>query len=67
MRVVVNGEERELVAGATLGDVLEELGLGDRRGIAIAVDADVVPRGQWDTAVLSDGAQVEVLTAVQGG
>ena len=37
------------------------------RGSAAAVDGTVVPRGTWDTFVLSDGPSVEVLTAVQGG
>jgi len=37
------------------------------RGVAVAVDAEVVPRGQWDTHKLDDGARVEVLRAIQGG
>jgi sulfur carrier protein len=37
------------------------------RGVAVAVDAEVVPRTEWDTHELTDGAQVEVLRAIQGG
>jgi len=33
----------------------------------VAVDAAVVPRGEWDTTTLDDGAQVEILRAIQGG
>ena len=40
---------------------------GDLRGIAAAVDGEVVPRGEWDLVELADGARVEVLTAIQGG
>ena len=39
----------------------------DRRGVAVAVDAEVVPRSEWARRRLDDGARVEVLTAMQGG
>ena len=37
------------------------------RGVAVAVDAEVVPRGAWTVTELHDGARVEVLRAIQGG
>ena len=37
------------------------------RGLAVAVDGDVVPRGEWQDRVLEEGQRVEVLRAVQGG
>ena len=68
MRLRVNGEARELDDGATVRDVLALLELApDARGVAVAVDAEVVPRGSWDETELPDGAHVEVLTAIQGG
>ena len=39
----------------------------DARGVAVAVDGEVVPRTVWDTFAIADGARVEVLTAMQGG
>jgi sulfur carrier protein len=66
--VVVNGEAHELAPGTTVRDLLEALDVaGGERGVAIAVDAEVVPRGEWDTTELDDGARVEVLRAIQGG
>jgi sulfur carrier protein len=38
-----------------------------QRGVAVAVDAEIVPRGEWDSFLVPDGATVEILTAVQGG
>jgi sulfur carrier protein len=64
--IIVNGEPSGLTPGATLTELLDHLGAPDR-GVAVAVDAEVVPRGAWATFVLADGARVEVLTAVQGG
>ena len=48
MKVVLNGEAAELRDGATVEAALESLDLpGAGRGVAVAVDAEVVPRGQW--------------------
>lgn len=66
MTVVLNGEDAELASGATVLDALEVLGL-PRTGVAVAVDGSVVRRGDWAATPLTDGARVEVLTAVQGG
>ena len=68
MNVVLNGESRELRDGATVDDAVEASGAqADGRGVAVAVDGEVVPRGQWSATELSDGQRVEVLQAVQGG
>jgi sulfur carrier protein len=37
------------------------------RGVAAAVDGEVVPRGEWPTTELGEGQEVEILQAVQGG
>jgi sulfur carrier protein len=68
MKIVLNGESRELADGATLIDAIAASGVADdRRGVAVALDGEVVRRGEWDATVLADGARVEVLQAVQGG
>ncbi|ADB49207.1 sulfur carrier protein ThiS [Conexibacter woesei] len=68
MIVRLNGEERELSDGATVLSALALLDVTeDARGIAVAVDGEVVPRGAWQQTALADGAQVEVVMAIQGG
>ncbi len=68
MIVHVNGVERELPDGATVLDVLELLAVEPQaRGVAVALDAQVVPRSAWGEQRLLDGAHVEVLAAIQGG
>jgi sulfur carrier protein len=64
--VTLNGEPRELPEGATIETAVRELGAPDR-GVAVAVDGEVVPRGDWASTPVRDGQQVEVLRAVQGG
>jgi sulfur carrier protein len=64
--IVVNGEPSDVAPGATVAALLVQLDVGER-GVAVAVDAEVVPRGEWATFAVADGARVEVLIAVQGG
>jgi sulfur carrier protein len=63
--ITVNGEPRELTG--TVDELLDALGVEVRRGLAVAVDAEVVPRGEWGTTRVEDGARVEIVAAVQGG
>jgi sulfur carrier protein len=68
MRVLVNGEPREVAAGTTVAGVVASLpGIPEGRGTAVALDGEVVPRGQWQRTELTDGARVELVVAVQGG
>ena len=65
MIVVVNEKQVEVDEQTTVAALLESLGFPDR-GIAVALDQAVLPRSGW-TTTLFDGAQIEVVTAVQGG
>lgn len=65
MIVLVNAERLEVDNHTTVAALLQSLGYPDR-GIAVALDQTVLPRSGWATT-LSDGAQLEVVTAVQGG
>jgi sulfur carrier protein len=67
MTVRVNGDALELAGDATVADAVRTLVEHSERGVAVALDGDVVPRSEWETTVLRDGAHVEVLRAVQGG
>jgi sulfur carrier protein len=68
MRIELNGEMVELGASATLAEAARAAGAPeDCRGVAVALDGEVVPRSQWDSTPLRDGATVEVLAAIQGG
>jgi thiazole synthase len=68
MRIELNGEALELDDGATLDLAVRESGVGgETRGVAVAVDGEVVPRAEWGSTALVEGQQVEVLAAIQGG
>ena len=64
----VNGVPSELPADVTVARLVETLELpADARGVAVAVDGEVVPRGEWGARTVRDGAAVEIVQAVQGG
>jgi thiamine biosynthesis protein ThiS len=66
VRVAVNGEERELPDGFTVGELLEMLGTA-RAGIAVARNDRVVRRAEYETQTLADGDAIEIIKAVAGG
>ena len=64
--IYVNGDEQQ--DAATVAALLERLGFGERaRGVAVALDGEVVPRSAWGSARLAPGTRVEVVGAIQGG
>jgi sulfur carrier protein len=66
VKVFANGEPREVSAGTTVADLVAALA-GQRTGIAVALNGEVVPRRTWPARALGEGDQVDVVTAVQGG
>ena len=67
MRVELNGKPTALPDGATVAAAIEASGAAARRGVAVAVDGEVVPRSEWDATRLHEGEKIEVLAAIQGG
>jgi sulfur carrier protein len=65
--IYLNDQPQELAGPATLMAVLAGLGLAGRRGVAAAVNGEVVPRGSWETRELADNDRVVVIRATQGG
>ena len=68
MRVVLNGDLTDLPDGATVREAVTATGApAEGRGVAVALDGEVVPRRAWDRASIRDGQRIEVVQAVQGG
>jgi sulfur carrier protein len=66
--ITLNGERRQLPSGATVANVVELLEVAaPARGVAVAVNGEVVTRGRWDDTKLPEGARIEVVAAIQGG
>lgn len=66
MRVRVNGEDRELAEGVSVAALLDSMSL-EVNGIAVALNMEIVRRGEYGDTQLSDGDEVEIVRAVGGG
>lgn len=64
--VRVNGDDRLVASGTTVAGLVAEMGL-EPRGLAVAVDGEVVTRRTWPDRALAAGEHVEVLSIAQGG
>jgi sulfur carrier protein len=68
MTIELNGDAVRLPADATVAEAVARLGAAEaRRGIAVAVDGEIVPRSEWEATGLEHGQKVEVVGAIQGG
>jgi sulfur carrier protein len=66
--IYVNGEPVRDRDGTTIAELLADLGVEPAaRGVAVAVDGEVIPRAEWPARALADGERVEALSAMQGG
>ena len=66
MNLVVNGETRSLPNGASVADLVRELGL-EKAACAVEVNKHLVPKAEHPKRPLGDGDSVEVVTLVGGG
>jgi sulfur carrier protein len=78
MNITLNGSQHAVAAGASITTLVSEITGrplaadgqatdGQKLGVAVAHNSEVVPRSQWFTTALTDGDDVELVTAVQGG
>jgi sulfur carrier protein len=66
MTITVNGEPRSFADGATVARLVDDVAPSPK-GVAVAVNGEVVPRSTWGGHALHDGDRVELLSAHQGG
>jgi thiazole synthase len=68
MRIDLNGKGALLPEGASVAEAVAATGAeAGPRGLAVAVDGEVVPRSEWEATTLREGQSVEVVAAIQGG
>lgn len=66
MNIILNGEQREIPDASTAAGLVDLLDLGERR-IAMEVNLEIVPRGDYAGHRLQEGDRVEVVHAIGGG
>lgn len=66
MKIWINGETRNVKSTSSVADLVREF-VDEAKGVAVAVDGEVVPRSSWDNTPAREGQRVEIVRAVQGG
>lgn len=66
MKIVLNGEPKEVKDGITIKELVETLGI-KAPNYAVAVGMDVIPKSEYETYTLKEGDKVEIVTFVGGG
>jgi sulfur carrier protein len=64
--IVLNGEDTLVEPGTCIDSLVSLVGKG-RRGVAVAIDGEVVPRSRWGSRTIAAGARVEIVSAAAGG
>ena len=69
MKVKLNGTATEIAEAATVADAVSVVagGASNGKGVAVAVNGEVIPRSRWHEVRLGEQDRVEVLRAVGGG
>lgn len=67
MIVNVNNKACELPISASVSTLLDTIGVNARKGVAIAVNSDVVPQAEWATRTLNENDKIMIIKATQGG
>jgi sulfur carrier protein len=66
VNLFVNGDPREAAEGTRLAELVAEVAASPK-GVAVAVNGDIVPRSAWEQTMLASDDRVEILSAAQGG
>jgi len=64
--IIVNGEAREAVSGATVTELLQALGIHGGR-VAVERNLQILPRADWSETRIVDGDRYEIVQFVGGG
>lgn len=67
MNIFINNQKTEVRAEQSLQDLLTEMHMNASRGIAIAINNEVVPKTAWQSQFLRESDKVTIIKATQGG
>jgi len=66
MKLLLNGEERDIAGIASIADLVSALGL-DARKVAVERNLEIAPRSTYANTALADGDRIEIVTFIGGG
>ena len=67
MNIYVNDDATQIQDGSTLQFLIDNLNIKRKKGIAVAVENQVIPRNQWEHFYLKEDSKIVIIQATQGG
>jgi sulfur carrier protein len=67
MNLLINNESHTVKSPSTLFDVLTSIQLGEKRGIAVAINHSIIPRSAWQSQQVQENDSITIIHATQGG
>jgi sulfur carrier protein len=67
MNITVNNEVYELAEGSSLEAVIGQLQIPETKGIALALNEEIIPKSEWQKVNISEGDKIIIIGAVAGG
>lgn len=67
MNITVNNKAENIVSSEKLGDLLHRIHLAEKKGIAVAVNNEVVVKANWGKHTLKENDKITIIQATQGG
>jgi thiamine biosynthesis protein ThiS len=66
MTITLNGDKHELTSPVSISELLQQLEI-DARRVAVELNLTVVKKAAYDSSVITDGDEVEIVNFVGGG
>ena len=67
MNIYINNKPQQVSCQPSIADVLATLDIASQKGIAIAINNNVIPRAEWTSHALQDEDKIILIKATQGG
>ena len=67
MEIVVNSKSAIVADDCTIAEYLKSLGLADKKAIAVAVNGEIVSKGEHSGFTIKEGDSLEIVRAIGGG
>jgi thiamine biosynthesis protein ThiS len=67
MKIILNDRELDVATGISISELLNDLGIQDYTGFAIAINGEVISSCQWQITLLKHTDRILMIEAIQGG
>jgi len=67
MKIKINGKEHVIQPDSSLLDLLVNLNLQAEKGIAVALNQQIIPKSKFEEIRVSENNNITIIRATQGG